>query len=94
MAIQRKVHLLFGQQEIEVAQDRTGIWVQALTTMIVTRIPLSDNRMPLTPSLRVAPGGRGPHGPHKVRWENRQLALAGVGLNSFGLNPTANLAGA
>jgi hypothetical protein len=47
-------------EEIELAQYRTGLWFQALTTKIVTRIPLSDNRMPLTPNSRVAPGGGGP----------------------------------
>ena len=47
-----------------------------------------------TPSPRVAPGGGGPTSDYQVLGVNLQLMLAGVGLNSFGPNPTANPAGA
>jgi len=49
-----------------------------LTTAVSRRIPASDNRMPITPSPRVAPGGGGPTwDPMKVLGVNRQLGLPG-----------------
>src|SRR3954468_3174718 len=49
--------------------------------------------MPMTPSPRVAPGGGGPKkdlpGPR-----GESPAIGGVGLDSFGPNPTANSVGA
>src|SRR5215212_9776607 len=35
-------------------------WRRSLTTAVARRIPTSDNRMPVTPSPRMAPGGGGP----------------------------------
>jgi hypothetical protein len=55
---------------------------------------MSDNSVAVTPNSRVASGGGGPTRTiHLVRGVNRQLTLAGVGLNSFGPNPTANPVG-
>jgi hypothetical protein len=55
---------------------------------------MSDNSIARTPNSRVAPGGGGPTRIFlEIRGVNRQLTLAGVGLNSFGPNPTANLVG-
>ena len=68
---------------------------QSLTKTVAGRVSKVDNRMP---PRRRAPGWRRGAGDPLRTWQvlgvNRQRTLAGVGLISFGPNPTANPAGA
>src|SRR5215210_6127355 len=71
-----------------------GLRAQVLTTAVARRIyRLLTTEMPMTPSPLVAPGGGGPTqdlpGPR-----GESPAIGGVGLDSFGPNPTANSVGA
>src|SRR5215218_8969985 len=71
-----------------------GLRAQVLTTAVARRIyRLLTTEMPMTPSPLAPPGGGGPTqdlpGPR-----GESPAIGGVGLDSFGPNPTANPVGA
>ena len=81
--------MALGRQPV----DRRDMLPGALTTGYRRRIPVGDGSIASTPNSRVVPGGGGPI--RTLQGPRGELpGYPGVGLNSFGPNPTANPVGA